>query len=215
MRWCYQCPRQRDVYDWRSAHSSGQHTTGVSSPPAPQQGEDTNSYTTHCSHTWVQRACCALNSYLHFSVLVQANSDAMIPAPPLPPQTSPLANMFNQESSRPEREPGELHLTYYIDLSYRSHLSFDPATCLKLIPDLILHNSASNSLTDVIKTNSWWIKYFVLFEYPFLLWKMPHYECKKKQWITNCYIMFNSQLSNSTQWTNMPIFQHLYSNVSL
>ncbi|XP_051744652.1 brain-specific angiogenesis inhibitor 1-associated protein 2-like protein 1b [Ctenopharyngodon idella] len=33
------------------------------------------------------------------------NSDAMIPAPPLPPQTSPLANMFSQESSRPEREP--------------------------------------------------------------------------------------------------------------
>ncbi|XP_048043081.1 brain-specific angiogenesis inhibitor 1-associated protein 2-like protein 1b [Megalobrama amblycephala] len=35
----------------------------------------------------------------------RANSDAVIPAPPLPPQTSPLANMFNQESSRPEREP--------------------------------------------------------------------------------------------------------------
>lgn len=122
MQWRYQCPRQRDVYDWRSAHSSGQHTTGVSNSPAPQQGEDTNSHSTQCSHTWVQRACCAMNSYLHFSVLVQLNSDAMIPAPPLPPQTSPLANMFSQESSRPEREPGEHYLTYYIDLSYQSYL---------------------------------------------------------------------------------------------
>ncbi|XP_050962044.1 brain-specific angiogenesis inhibitor 1-associated protein 2-like protein 1b [Labeo rohita] len=34
------------------------------------------------------------------------NSDAVIPAPPAPPQTSPLANMFNQEPSRrEEREP--------------------------------------------------------------------------------------------------------------
>uniref|UniRef100_A0A673KNR6 BAR/IMD domain-containing adapter protein 2-like 1 n=1 Tax=Sinocyclocheilus rhinocerous TaxID=307959 RepID=A0A673KNR6_9TELE len=32
----------------------------------------------------------------------RANSDAMFPAPPAPPQTSPLANMFNQESSRRE-----------------------------------------------------------------------------------------------------------------
>ncbi|XDV13847.1 hypothetical protein PO909_002165 [Leuciscus waleckii] len=34
----------------------------------------------------------------------RSNSDALIPAPPLPPQTSPLAGMFNQESSRQERE---------------------------------------------------------------------------------------------------------------
>ncbi|XP_016106655.1 brain-specific angiogenesis inhibitor 1-associated protein 2-like protein 1 isoform X3 [Sinocyclocheilus grahami] len=32
----------------------------------------------------------------------RANSDAMFPAPPAPPQTSPLANMFSQESSRRE-----------------------------------------------------------------------------------------------------------------
>uniref|UniRef100_A0A8C2JKB3 BAR/IMD domain-containing adapter protein 2-like 1 n=1 Tax=Cyprinus carpio TaxID=7962 RepID=A0A8C2JKB3_CYPCA len=34
----------------------------------------------------------------------RANSDAMISAPPAPPQTSPLANMFNQESSRREEK---------------------------------------------------------------------------------------------------------------
>ncbi|XP_052392116.1 brain-specific angiogenesis inhibitor 1-associated protein 2-like protein 1 [Carassius gibelio] len=34
----------------------------------------------------------------------RSNSDAMIHAPPAPPQTSPLANMFNQESSRREEK---------------------------------------------------------------------------------------------------------------
>ncbi|KAL1277632.1 hypothetical protein QQF64_024305, partial [Cirrhinus molitorella] len=38
--------------------------------------------------------------------LNRLNSDAMIPAPPAPPHTSPLANMFNHDSSRrEEREP--------------------------------------------------------------------------------------------------------------
>lgn len=37
----------------------------------------------------------------------RANSDAMIPAPPAPPQTSPLANMFNQESSRREERESD------------------------------------------------------------------------------------------------------------
>uniref|UniRef100_A0A9J8BMQ5 BAR/IMD domain-containing adapter protein 2-like 1 n=3 Tax=Cyprinus carpio TaxID=7962 RepID=A0A9J8BMQ5_CYPCA len=37
----------------------------------------------------------------------RANSDAMIPAPPAPPQTSPLANMFNQQTSRREERESE------------------------------------------------------------------------------------------------------------
>uniref|UniRef100_A0A672S7H0 Brain-specific angiogenesis inhibitor 1-associated protein 2-like protein 1 n=1 Tax=Sinocyclocheilus grahami TaxID=75366 RepID=A0A672S7H0_SINGR len=39
--------------------------------------------------------------------LNRANSDAMIPAPPAPPQTSPLANMFNQETSRREERESD------------------------------------------------------------------------------------------------------------
>lgn len=34
----------------------------------------------------------------------RANSEAMISAPPAPPQTSPLANMFSQQSSRPDSD---------------------------------------------------------------------------------------------------------------
>lgn len=55
-----------------------------------------------------------VNSYLclYLFIPVQNNSEAMIP-PPAPPQTSPLANMFNQDqtsrqdTSRQQRESGD------------------------------------------------------------------------------------------------------------
>lgn len=112
--WQDKCSDATNVPDSVMSMIEGLRTPVANTPqasPSLQRHSRVRTPTPTLRNEYSVQAGCVMNSYLHFSVPVQSNSDALIPAPPLPPQTSPLASMFNQESSRQDRESGEHHLT--------------------------------------------------------------------------------------------------------